>query len=358
MSTQNIDNKPSTTPVLRHIGIASAIGIILVVFGHSLPPHLQFPDDDLFARISNHIIEFIYTFHMPLFFTLSGYLYVHTNPVSRQRGYDHLLKSKALRLLLPYLVLGTLAFLPKIMLAEYAKNPIEPTWGFYLESLLYPWTNSIRFFWFLPTLFAVFLFAPLLLRCLYFPNNTVARIIQLVLLGVLIWLNINIEHSANPATLFNYTGVLHNLVYFWFGMMAYTLINDWLDTQATTSTVNNLLLAAAILVISIIIYTTTRHSPFTALLNALLGISATVILALTLINIRHDSLHWIDRYSYQIYLLSFFFQVPIQLVMYHFLKTPSSLVFLSSFIAGLLGPLLIIYVINRFRLPGKVLLGL
>lgn len=50
------------------VDVAKGIGIILVVLGHN-----QSPD---------YIIKFIYSFHMPLFFFLSGYL---TNPSKYQR---------------------------------------------------------------------------------------------------------------------------------------------------------------------------------------------------------------------------------------------------------------------------------
>ncbi len=348
----------SPNPVLRHIGIASAIGIFLVVFGHSLPPHLTFPANDLFASISILVIDFIYTFHMPLFFSISGYLYVHTNPVSSRRSYGGLLKNKVIRLLLPYVVLGTVAFIPKIMLAEFAKNPIEPSWEFYLGSLLYPWQNSIRFFWFLPTLFAVFVLAPVLLRSLRVSGQFPARLLQITITGVLIWLNLTFEHSANPPTLFNYTGILHNMIYFWFGMLMYPLLGKWLNRQTDKPATNNLAISLALFSLSIIIHVSLSHSSYTVLAKAILGISATIMLAVALSRKQSGPGRWVDIYSYQIYLLSFFFQVPVQLVMYHYIKAPSSLVLLASLTAGLLGPLLSIYLVNRYKIPGKVVIGL
>ncbi|MCD4694754.1 MAG: acyltransferase family protein, partial [Bacteroidales bacterium] len=45
------------------IDIAKGIGILLVVYGHCQPPPL--------------IEKFVYAFHMPLFFFISGFLFRH-----------------------------------------------------------------------------------------------------------------------------------------------------------------------------------------------------------------------------------------------------------------------------------------
>lgn len=45
----------------NYIDIAKGIGIILVILGHS--------------GVNSEIKDFIYGFHMPLFFVISGYLY-------------------------------------------------------------------------------------------------------------------------------------------------------------------------------------------------------------------------------------------------------------------------------------------
>ena len=46
------------------ISIAKAIGICLVVIGHSGAPE--------------YVVKYIYSFHMPLFMLISGYLFAHS----------------------------------------------------------------------------------------------------------------------------------------------------------------------------------------------------------------------------------------------------------------------------------------
>ncbi len=73
--------------------IAKGIGIILVVVGHFIPA--SSPGYWLSFR------QFIYSFHMPLFFLLSGYLY---NP--GKHSYTNLLKNKTKRLLYPFVTVA------------------------------------------------------------------------------------------------------------------------------------------------------------------------------------------------------------------------------------------------------------
>jgi len=57
------------TKRLDWIDIAKGIGIILVVLGHTLVPQVRE------TGFAGFLWIFIYNFHMPLFFFLSGYLF-------------------------------------------------------------------------------------------------------------------------------------------------------------------------------------------------------------------------------------------------------------------------------------------
>ncbi|MBN1294324.1 MAG: acyltransferase family protein [Candidatus Latescibacteria bacterium] len=71
------------TKRMAHFDIAKAIGIILMIFGHSL-------------KSDNIIRIFIFTFHIPLFFFISGYFFKAINA-------ELLVKKNFRRLLVPYL---------------------------------------------------------------------------------------------------------------------------------------------------------------------------------------------------------------------------------------------------------------
>lgn len=74
---------------LNWIDYIKGIGIILVVIGHT-------------TDIGDTWRVWIYTFHMPLFFCISGYLFKHNHPIIRM----------AQRLLLPLLIYMLLIVIP------------------------------------------------------------------------------------------------------------------------------------------------------------------------------------------------------------------------------------------------------
>lgn len=126
---------------ISYIDMAKGIGIILVVWGHS-----DFP-----SATTN---QWISSFHMPLFFILSGMLLSHTK--AYEKDMKDLIKKKARGLLIPYLTFSILsmvftAILDTATLGTYLPNALMQTLVFYGISVL----------WFLPALFfgeIIFLF--------------------------------------------------------------------------------------------------------------------------------------------------------------------------------------------------------
>jgi len=135
---------------LVSIDIARGIGILLVVLGHTLAEanyHVQNSTVLFFGRL-------IYSFHMPLFFFLSGMFFKPDMrfPALLKRRFDSILKPYLFTLFLVYFVsvfydknLGLATALNRIVKALYGNS-------YYLE--LY-WSHL----WFLPTLFVVGIFA-------------------------------------------------------------------------------------------------------------------------------------------------------------------------------------------------------
>lgn len=126
---------------ISYIDMAKGIGILLVVLGHS-----GFP--------TPKINQWISSFHMPLFFLLSGILLAHTN--AYKQTMEHFLKKKARSLLIPYLSFSIFsiifsAVLDTVSFKAYLPNALLQTIVFYGISVL----------WFLPALFfgeIIFLF--------------------------------------------------------------------------------------------------------------------------------------------------------------------------------------------------------
>lgn len=105
--------------------------ILLVILGHAIQQTLGADCN------SNHLWNLIYSFHMPAFMAVSGWLAYRG--ISRDVEYTKVVKRRALQLLVPYLMWTIVAFLSK---GEYTLSCIG-------EMLLYP----DRSFWFLWVLF-------------------------------------------------------------------------------------------------------------------------------------------------------------------------------------------------------------
>lgn len=129
----------------RYIDILYVIGIILVVFGHSHPLN-----EDWFGTWYSDLNAFIYTFHMPLFFFIGGYLMVFSKSVEKL-GYFKWALGKILKFLIPYLVLTVLAYFPKAMLGD-TSDAVELSFEYFFSTtFLIPRIGVWGHFWFIPT---------------------------------------------------------------------------------------------------------------------------------------------------------------------------------------------------------------
>lgn len=130
------------------IDVMYTIGFVLVLIGHS-----HSDDWDQFQNtILGGTINFIYTFHMPLFFFIAGFLFLNSDRLKND-GFIKWIKDKFVRLLVPYFFWSLIAMAPKYYLenksmagfgkfvAEFAVNPRAGVWGH---------------FWFLPVLFMAY----------------------------------------------------------------------------------------------------------------------------------------------------------------------------------------------------------
>lgn len=138
-----VESKPKLR--LREIDMLYALGTLLVILGHS------HPND--WSTFPGKWIEFIYTFHMPLFFLIAGYLFAYSDSMSRL-GYFKWLKEKALRLLTPYVVLTLVTFVPKYALENGGISGLSIS--YLLTSFIEPRNGVWGHFWFLPVLFVYY----------------------------------------------------------------------------------------------------------------------------------------------------------------------------------------------------------
>lgn len=116
-----------------------------------------------------------YSFHMPLFMLVSGWLFYRTRLVGSGSGsgsgngsgsgsgwrYGAILCDKALRILLPGLVFSFVALALKVAFPGEMERQVSLSAGAILHTYLYPYDNALRELWFLVTLFWMFALTPL-----------------------------------------------------------------------------------------------------------------------------------------------------------------------------------------------------
>lgn len=161
---------------LFHVEILQAFGILCVFLGHAL--RIYHDGGWYFHNAQPNMIfdivdKFIFSFHMPLFMFLSGYLF-YINKDKIESAWEYTLK-RVKRLLGPFYFAGFLYVLPMVCFI----NPLDKSIGFYYTSFLtldYTWH-----LWFLFSLFVINLFFVLH----YFKFNKINKFVLLSLLLVM-----------------------------------------------------------------------------------------------------------------------------------------------------------------------------
>ncbi|MDC0835079.1 hypothetical protein AY599_22145 [Leptolyngbya valderiana BDU 20041] len=145
------NERPQKTQPVRvaWLDIAKAYGIFLVFYGHLLESFVDLRYLELLPSL-----KFVHSFHIPLFFVLSGYVYK-----DKLDRFGHFFKYHALSRLLPVAVFNTVG----LGVALLFPTGGQVDWN--LEAYLFHWLKLVRGFpvfnaatWFLVCLFVVEIF--------------------------------------------------------------------------------------------------------------------------------------------------------------------------------------------------------
>ena len=152
------------SPRLAWVDAARALAIYLVILGHTLPN-------------THPVYRFLFAFHMPAFFFLSGYCF-HYDP--QRASFGRYTAGKVRSLLIPYGIFCLLGVLiMQIFPAEW--RPEQPLRWFLVQYFYYTQPPALGQSWFLVCLF----FASLILFCI-FRLQTEVKPRWLILSGLLL----------------------------------------------------------------------------------------------------------------------------------------------------------------------------
>lgn len=185
-----------------------AIAIIIVVFGHSII--LYSPSWGMYNTVNKVYLfeilkQIINVVQMPIFFSLSGYLFYKT--ISKDNNFLNFLKLKFNRLILPFIFTAIFWMIPIKKIINYSNyNDI----GMFEILKLVLTGKDAGHLWYLPTLFLIFLimyFLSLFLKKRSFFKDLLIFILLLLISIISNNLNTNIYISS----------ALFYSIYFYFG---------------------------------------------------------------------------------------------------------------------------------------------
>lgn len=272
-----------------------AIGTVLVVLGHS-----HSSDWSTFAATPlNTAIQFIYLFHMPLFFFLAGFLFMNSGSLERD-GFGKWLGEKALKLMTPYGMLSVIALVPKYYFEYSGFSGF--TVGYLLEAVFKPRIGVWGHFWFLPVLLLTYMlfgaWKALIKRGLARKDIVAAVIVSSVIYFLPVttqWLGLSDLREA--------------LEFFAFGIGAHAFACKRVNGMISRSR----MILCAILAISVSVYLAhTAHGRAVKLMIALLMIAACWQIAELMGESRVAT--WISRHNFTIYIYSWPFQAAMMVL--------------------------------------------
>lgn len=315
------------------------IAILLVVIGHvigSAPGggmKIDFP----------HPLRYLYVWidyiQMPLFTAIAGWVYA-LKPFSSKIGFMEFARKKALRLLVPMAIVGTLYFMVQyVMPGTNNKGELSQVWRIYV----YPYT----IYWYLPSLFLIFMIQWMIDR-----HRKMKNITQWVMwcIVAVILSSINdkgIMHSV--PNLFSFKGALGQLPYFFTGVAAcrfsaHPLPKWWLWIMT--------LLGVGLIQIAWF------YPSECSLSRTIYPITLIPTLFLLLTLKWHNCFFtWIGGYAYSIYLFHGFGTSGGRIIMKMIGVKAVALIFTFATCIAIICPIIIDVVANRFKWGRVLLLG-
>lgn len=162
-----------------------AVAILVVVFGHSII--LYSSTWNLYETLQTSIIldnikEIINIFQMPLFFSLSGYLFSFSR---MEQPFGIFLKKKIRRLIIPFIVIGAFWMIPIKMILGYVGYQ---NYNFIQAVVRMLLNQENGHLWYLPTLFLLFIIFWIYKKLV---RNSIKNdgflVILLLIIGVFCW---------------------------------------------------------------------------------------------------------------------------------------------------------------------------
>ena len=182
------------------------IGIILVILGHSF----SFTKFNLLDKekyfIYYYIFNFIYSFHMPLFFIVAGFL------SNKEYKIESFYISKTKRLLIPYIFINIVDYIPRHLFSNFVNNNSNSL----IRVVFYSGVAT----WFVYTLFMIFLIFPILDKFIFRKDKYYLFLYFLLVINTL-------DLEIFNVNIFTLNRIVFYLTYFYFGYILKNYYNKF-----------------------------------------------------------------------------------------------------------------------------------
>jgi fucose 4-O-acetylase-like acetyltransferase len=305
------------------VDYAKAFGIILVVYGHVARgiANAGIKGDESTYYLIDSII---YSFHMPLFFFLSGLFFVSS---LKRRGAYPLFKNKLETILYPYVVWSILQGTVELILSNYTNGNVTIT---QIAALL--WAPRAQF-WFLYALFLVSL-----VGIIIYAKLSVEYYELVLVFAIIAYINRH-ELAFIPLTSF----VLHNFVFFALGVVFYQkkeLVAKYNDFILPVLFITFVTLQWYFHIQLNLLYTTEKY--WLALLVAICSILFVSSLSISLLRFKLKWLAFLGKASLGIYVMHILAGSGTRIILHKFLTDDVLTHLVVGTAVGVLFPLMII----------------
>lgn len=279
----------------KYIDLIKLIACLLVVFYH-------FSSSLLAANLINEspfynfFVQTVNTFHVPLFFVCSGFLYQNSNRVHNLKSWKSNIIRKFIDLGVPYFTFSTITFLLKTIFESSVNTPIKGYWN-----ILF--LNPTSPYWYLYTLFFIFLITP----CFKSKKGAL-----LLLLFSFCLKTFNIFISVNNIEVpYMITSVSGNLIWFSLGVAFFFFSEDIKKIKIKFSAA----LFVLALIISVIFYHSENSS---AILKFIIGLTYVLSIYSGTLYCNNKIPNYISKvkeYTMPVYLMHTIFAAGLRIVL-------------------------------------------
>lgn len=307
----------ASTGKLKFITYLYGIATILVVFGHSHPLHGSYPN--FLIEITN----FIYTFHMPLFFLIAGMLIQRS---SDNRDIWKWWIGKVKRLILPYVVLSLIAFVPKVLISSVISDDMTLSVANIIRILLVPRANVWGHFWFIPVYLVLSLIGALITKFVVKRSK--------IAVGGVLFVSIVLNLFPVNVSWLGIKDITEMLFYVVLGILLYVFI------KKKTLSIFVIRISSIFVVVSVLLYVFFRNIYINKLI-CLLMLYAMISIAVWLQSYEIRFLSVVGNKAFTIFVYSWPIQAVLELLILVVLKLNWYISYPVMFVGGLIGPLVL-----------------